>query len=191
MAAPPKKTGRTPTREELLLWKQATRDARRLPAVLPLDIPAAPERPEPLPPPMRLPQDWQPAAPAAVLLPLRCGVYDGVDGNTAARVRRGEYPINARLDLHGLSREQAYDALRAGLEAAHAQGKRCMLIITGKGSLSRLRGEASGGVLRGELPRWLNDGALRPYVLAYGEAAPRHGGAGAFYLLIKRKRVGA
>lgn len=110
---------------------------------------------------------------------MECGVYDGVDAATAKRVHRGEYPIAMRLDLHGMRREDAEDALREALENAYHDGERCLLVITGKG-------REGAGVLREALPRWLED--AKRFVLAYDMAQPKHGGSGAFYVLVKRKR---
>jgi len=113
---------------------------------------------------------------------MQCGVFDGVDAATAKRVKRGAYPIAYRLDLHGMHRSQAYDALREALETAYHGGERCLLVITGKG-------REGAGVLREELPRWLDDPAVSRYVLAYDVAQVKHGGQGAFYVLVKRKRA--
>jgi DNA-nicking Smr family endonuclease len=122
---------------------------------------------------------------ATAVQPLAAGKYIDVDGATATRLKRGDYPVHARLDLHGMNRAEAYGALRSAVENAYLHGKRCVLVITGKG-----RAEGSG-ILKSHLPHWLNDAALRPLVLALGEAAPKHGGSGAYYVLIKRKREGA
>ncbi|MBV8939953.1 MAG: Smr/MutS family protein [Alphaproteobacteria bacterium] len=116
------------------------------------------------------------------MTPLQCGDFTQVDRATAARVRRGEYPISARLDLHGLTREEAQDALTESVFAAAERGERCLLVITGKG------GPGGEGVLRQLLPVWLNLDALRPLVLAFDVAQPRHGGGGAFYVLLRRRR---
>jgi DNA-nicking Smr family endonuclease len=115
------------------------------------------------------------------LNPLTPGTYAGVDRANAERLHRGQYPIDRRLDLHGMDRDAAFAALAQAIPDAAMQGKRCLLIITGKG-------HAGGGVLRQSLPAWLNAPGLREHVLAFDAAQPRHGGSGAFYLLLKRKR---
>lgn len=112
---------------------------------------------------------------------MTAGINDGVDGATAKRLKRGEYPIAVRLDLHGMHQAEAFSALREGLEAAYHNGERCLLVITGKG-------REGAGVLREELPRWLREPAFSRYVLAYDVAQAKHGGSGAFYILVKRKR---
>lgn len=98
---------------------------------------------------------------------------------TRRRLARGTLPIAARLDLHGLSLVEAERALTAFVVGARAQGQVWLLVITGKGS----RGE---GKLRRGLPEWLERGALAGQIVEYGPAAANHGGAGAFYLRLRR-----
>lgn len=97
-------------------------------------------------------------------------------------------PIEARLDLHGMTQEQAHTRLVDFITRAHAAGKRCILVITGKG-LSRGHGEeTSTGVLRQKLPLWLSMPPLRSLVLKSYPAIQRDGGTGAWYLYLKRTR---
>ncbi len=106
-----------------------------------------------------------------------------MDKRTAARLRRGELPIEGRLDLHGLDRRAAQTAMFAFLETGHAAGRRCVLVITGRGE-----GREGGGVLAGLFPSWIAEAAQRGWVLAWSPARPEHGGRGACYVLLKRKR---
>ena len=106
-----------------------------------------------------------------------------LDRRTADRLKRGQLPIEARLDLHGLTQVEAQRALDAFLSAGVAAGRRCVLVITGKGGVG---GEA--GVLRRAVPQWLNQPGAREKVLAFAYALPKHGGNGALYLLLKRQR---
>ena len=117
-------------------------------------------------------------------LSLAPGVTPGLDRRTAERLRRGRLPVEARLDLHGMTQVEAHIALTSFIESAAKRGRRCVLIITGKG----LRGE---GVLRRSVPHWLNDERLRPYLLAIENAQPEDGGHGALYILLRRHREGA
>src|SRR3712207_5692715 len=71
-----------------------------------------------------------------------------LDRRSWLRLRRGLYPIDARLDLHGLTQEQAHAWLSSFLATARARGNRCVLVITG-------RGQRHGGTLRTMTPRWL------------------------------------
>jgi DNA-nicking Smr family endonuclease len=84
----------------------------------------------------------------------------GVDTASWQRFRRGQLPSGRKLDLHGMTAQQAFHALRAFLRAAHADRLRCVEIVTGRGN-----GE-HGGVLRREFALWLNLPDIRPLVLA-------------------------
>lgn len=173
--------------EDFHLWKAFTRD------ITPL-FPAADENMEkPLPPeparsktksaPPPAPIPLQPAAspPRSAELDLR----------TELRLRRGKMPIEGRLDLHGCTQEKAHRLLEAFLLSSHAGGKRCVLVITGKGKTSSQRsdaGEPVVGVLRRKLPQWLGMPPLNGIVLKAQPAAPKDGGAGAWYIYLRRQR---
>jgi DNA-nicking Smr family endonuclease len=104
------------------------------------------------------------------------------------KIKRGTVEIGGRIDLHGLTRDEAHRSVRRFLLAKAEDGARMVLVITGKGRSKDLsRSEMNDGVLRGEFPRWLSEGALARIVLAWRPAAPRHGGDGAFYVLLRRK----
>lgn len=117
------------------------------------------------------------------LPPLRTGVAIGLDRRSAERLRRGRMAVAARLDLHGHSQDEAHDALIGFVTSCAAAGHRCVLIVTGKGTFSR-----GGGVLRQRVPEWLNQPPCRAHIVAMAAARPRHGGAGALYVLLRRHR---
>jgi DNA-nicking Smr family endonuclease len=81
-----------------------------------------------------------------------------------------------------MTREVAYQALVEFLQRHYARQSRCLLIITGKGSAE------TGGVLRAALPRWLDEPGIKSLILALDVARPKHGGSGAYYVLLRRKR---
>ena len=116
---------------------------------------------------------------------LQHGDIAGLDRRTGQRFKRGQLPVEARLDLHGMTQTEAHRALSAFLSGQHAAGRRCVIVVTGKGV-----GKEGGGVLRNVVPRWLNEAPYRDKVLAFEYARQRDGGAGALYVLLKRKRVG-
>jgi len=149
-------------------------------------------------PPPELPPAAPPAAPPPVaraapprrthaLPELGAGQAIGLDKATAERLRRGELPIEARLDLHGLTQAQAHDSLQRFLAGSQAQQRRCVLIITGKGFRAK-DGAVQTGILRASVPRWLNEAPNRARILAFASARDRHGGGGALYVLLKRLR---
>ena len=117
------------------------------------------------------------------------GDYAGIDRNTATRFRKGKFPLDATLDLHGMNREKAYKTLAGFIKNHYEQGSRCVLVITGKGQKLMEETEPnSRGVLRECLPQWLDEPSLKPVILAFDNARQQHGGSGAFYILLRRKR---
>jgi DNA-nicking Smr family endonuclease len=98
-----------------------------------------------------------------------------IGGHAEAHLRRGRMEPEARLDLHGFTQENGYRALIRFLVRAQSEDKRLLLVITGK-----------GGTLRAQLPFWLGQEELRPLVAGASEAHIKHGGAGAFYVFLKR-----
>ncbi len=109
---------------------------------------------------------------------IRQGESAGIDNHTKRRLFRGEVPINRRLDLHGLTAARAQTRLENFIQQAAHDGCRCVLVITGKGA----------GILQGHVPGWLKRPPLSSVVLALAEARPADGGAGAFYVLLRRRR---
>ena len=119
------------------------------------------------------------------------GNLDGLDRRAQRRFRRGKLPIEARLDLHGHTRMRAKARLDRFIEAAWRDGKRCVMVITGKGGARWHDPSARSretGVLRRDVPIWLNDSRNRPRILAFTHAQPGDGGEGALYIMIRRRR---
>ncbi len=114
----------------------------------------------------------------------------GVDKRSVDRLRRGKLPVEARLDLHGMTQNEAEAALARFLAGAQTAGRRCVLVITGKGAAREREMFESPGVLKRMVPVWLNAPANRALVLAFAAARPQHGGSGALYVLLKRQRRG-
>lgn len=114
-----------------------------------------------------------------------------IDHRTSQRLKRGQISIDGRIDLHGMTQNQAYDALLGFIPSAYDQGKRCVLVITGKGgwqSASSSLLDREIGILKQKTPEWLNEAPLSKYVLKIQTARPNHGGDGALYVLLRRKR---
>lgn len=108
----------------------------------------------------------------------------GIDRNTSRRLRQGKFPIDGTLDLHGHGQEEARRMLDGFITASYDRQRRVVLVITGKGRLSK----ESGGVLRAALPKWLGLPPCDRLVLSYTSARQEDGGEGAFYVLIRRHR---
>ncbi len=173
---------------EAELWRRVMEDVTPLPGRKPAPSATPPaERNAPSVPaaPSASPAKAPPAeAPPPPLPALEPGAGAGVDKRTAARLRKGRLAIEGRLDLHGMTQAEAHRELDHFLASAYDQGRRCVLVITGKG----LRADGTVGVLRSAVPGWLNQPPNRARVVAFCSAVPRDGGDGALYVLIKRKR---
>ncbi len=101
--------------------------------------------------------------------------------DTEKRVRRGKLDIGGSLDLHGHTQDSGRNALARFLKVAQARGDSVVIVITGVG-------RGGEGVLKRRLPEWLAERDLRPLTTGYAPAHRSHGGAGAFYVFIKRAR---
>jgi len=101
------------------------------------------------------------------------------------KVVRGSKTIEGRIDLHGQTQHQAHGNLRAFLYRSQARGHQLVLVITGKGGDGFMD---ERGVLRRVVPQWLAMPDMRPLVVGYEQAHASHGGAGALYVRIRRKR---
>ncbi|MFQ5957809.1 MAG: Smr/MutS family protein [Alphaproteobacteria bacterium] len=173
------------------LWRAVTRDVAPLKGRRP-----APPAPEPEPPsraekkkparkapPARPAPQAPPPAPPPPLPDLAHGRAPGLDKRSAQRLTRGRMKIDATLDLHGMTQAQAVQALNGFLADSQDRGRRCVLVITGKGRVGD-----DTGVLRSMVPRWLNAPPNRARVLGFDLAQPKHGGHGALYVLLRRVR---
>jgi DNA-nicking Smr family endonuclease len=177
--------------EDLKLWRRVTEEARplrrRAPALPSARAPASPQVEPPgigkSAPPAATRETLPPKTTRALPTLSSHGRAAGLDKATAEKLRRGLLPVEARLDLHGHTQEAAHRALAAFVVRAAGEGKRCLLVITGKGNAP-----GSEGVLRRSAPLWLNEAPLRAHILAFAEAQARHGGGGALYILLKRQR---
>jgi DNA-nicking Smr family endonuclease len=102
-----------------------------------------------------------------------------------SQLSRGRKEIEGRLDLHGMTQARAHRALLSFLQRASGDGLTFVLVITGKGA----SGQDSGrGVLRRQVPEWLNLPEFRALVVGFEEAGIGHGGEGALYVRVRRVR---
>jgi DNA-nicking Smr family endonuclease len=105
------------------------------------------------------------------------------------RVARGRDAIDARIDLHGMTQSEAHDALRRFLRGAQANGAKIALVVTGKGTRSAARdGGSERGVLKRQVPMWLALPEFRPFIVGFDDAHVSHGGQGALYVRLRRRR---
>lgn len=179
--------------EELRLWSAVAATVhpmagKSVPApspapAKPAQSPSKPTKAKPAPPepitPFAIGQHATPRKPAAASVPAP---HD-IEPRRKHRIAKERDPIGARIDLHGLDQDRARAALTAFLRRAWDEGFRSVLVITGKGY-------TGDGVLRRRAPEWLADPSLREIVAGISEAHRRHGGEGALYVALKRKRRG-
>ena len=105
-----------------------------------------------------------------------------VDPRELRRLRRAQYAIDGKLDLHGLDVQAARQAVDAFIKKRATDGDRVVLLVHGKGSHSP-RGHA---ILRGEIAAWLSQGRSARHIAAFATAPEEHGGTGALLVLLAR-----
>jgi DNA-nicking Smr family endonuclease len=166
--------------DDRVLWNLVARTAKPLKGRMAVDIPDIPAEAKPM-----QTQAAQPVAnQAGAAKPKTQHVAHALDEPTLDKLSKGRLPIEGRVDLHGLTQDEAYSLLFSFLHRAHAGGIRYVLVITGKGSSS-----GGDGVLRRAVPAWLSTPAFRPLVSSHDHAARNHGGSGALYIRLRRQRA--
>jgi DNA-nicking Smr family endonuclease len=178
---------RSLSEDEHTLWTIVTRaikPLRRRKAV----IPAAPEIVPPAMPP-RKPAKVATVVPPPAPLPSRIAPppLAPLGRRLKQKIGRGAEPIDARIDLHGMTQASAHGALAHFLRRAQHDGARVVLVITGKGKAGA-DPHAERGVLKRQVPLWLESPELRPLVIGFEAANIGHGGTGALYVRMRRGR---
>ena len=110
------------------------------------------------------------------------GAVQGFDLNVMKKLRAGDFSVQARLDLHGLTRDEAKPALERFIHQSKVAGHRCLLVVTGRG----LHSVDEIPVLKAGVQQWLTRGKPARVVLGFCTARPKDGGAGAVYVLLRR-----
>lgn len=197
-----RKGGRPINAHERKLWDQVVRNATpmaRPKTISPIDPPElpeplAPKENEHLPEGFRIGLHARQTSPPGRTSPAPAGDRaEGplrMDQKSFGRLKRGKLKPEARLDLHGMTLDAAHGALTRFILTSSAQGRRLVLVITGKGKPGEDQGPipVRVGVLRHHAPRWLASGPLAQAVLQVVPAHHRHGGEGAFYVYLRRRR---
>jgi len=112
---------------------------------------------------------------------------DTLDGGWDRRLRRGAVVPDRTIDLHGHTLASAHNALEHALARAIADDVRVLLVVTGKPPKPETKGR---GLIRANIGDWLGTSGYRDRIAAVRHAHPRHGGTGALYLILRRKRGG-
>jgi DNA-nicking Smr family endonuclease len=183
--------------DEVALWQRVTATVKPLPgrapraqnkAVSAPPVPAAPETPVPRAqrgrvPPLRVP--------AATPLTQQKPLADTLDGGWDRRLRRGVTDPDWTVDLHGHTLDSAQRLLDRILDQSIAEGVRVLLVITGKPPKQGDRdwdGRPRRGLIRASIGQWLESSRHASRIAAVRNAHPRHGGAGALYVILRRAR---
>jgi DNA-nicking Smr family endonuclease len=173
--------------EEKRLWSHVALHVK------PMQGKALPPEPEPEDKPATAPAP-QMTAPVSALPPLpppkpAMPPLAPVERKTLQALRRGRKDVDSVIDLHGMRQEEAHFALLSFLHRAQGSGHGLVLVITGKGGAAVSSGLfEERGVLRRMVPHWLRLPDLRHLVIGYEEASPQHGGSGAIYVRLRRRR---
>ncbi len=171
------------------LFRQAVGDVRRMPG-------SARPGPEREPRPAPIPDEEQEWTSYARDLERGAAAFDvrwsheyiegkrtGVDRDTMAGLRRGRIAWQEYIDLHGLTRGEAREAVERFIVNTRSRGVRCVLIVHGRGKGS----EGGIPVLKEKLKAWLSrEGGIGSHMLAFTSARPCDGGVGAVYVLLRK-----
>ncbi|MBN1831690.1 MAG: Smr/MutS family protein [Deltaproteobacteria bacterium] len=111
------------------------------------------------------------------------GSVKGISRKLMKALKKGEFPVQDHIDLHGLTKKEAEIRVREFLLQSFRRGLRCVLIVHGRG----LNSQDSLAVLKANLPTWLTSGPAKKIVLAFATARPYDGGAGAVYVLLRKR----
>ena len=198
-----RKGPRNLTREEKDLWDKVTARTVPLHATKPTDVidadghkrPEVPKKPalEPIPP-FRIGENGGDTVLSHNLSPGLSETLSQsavrMDRESFSQLKRGKKSPQARIDLHGMTLARAHPVLNRFILDAHAKGLRLVLVITGKGKDRDDGGPipVRRGILKHQVPQWLSTPPLSHVVLQVVEAHLKHGGAGAYYVYLRRQR---
>ncbi|MBQ8481149.1 MAG: Smr/MutS family protein [Alphaproteobacteria bacterium] len=115
---------------------------------------------------------------------------EGIDKATLRKFKREEFKIEATLDLHGFTEDDAFIKVDNFIPQCYNQGKRCVVIITGKGLTVREDDDifTPKGILKRQVPQWLDMPRIRSMILIYKHPSEKLGGSGSLYILLKRNK---
>ena len=187
--------------EEKALWKKVTDSTDRLHPLQRKPDQPLPDRPRKPVPPVQTDlsrfrvgegtsSSTRPHELAPVLADAIAQKPVAMDRKTFGKMKKGRLSPEARLDLHGMTIAQAHPVLTRFILEAAASDRRLVLVITGKGKHRDDGGPipVRHGVLRHQVPHWLHTMPLRQHVLQITEAHLKHGGQGAYYVYLRRRR---
>lgn len=176
--------------DEAALWAKVMATVRPIAArpvrvAQPMPAPASPPAPA-RKPAGRVPPLPAPPPPRAVTRPL--AQHATLDGGWDRRLGRGTVAPDATVDLHGHSLASAHGLLDSALDRAIARGDRVVLLVTGKPPRAESERPHARGAIRAAVHDWLHASRHADAIAAVRGAHPRHGGAGALYIVLRRTR---
>lgn len=183
--------GRRLSAEEQAIWARVARSARPFPGRAPVaadDLPQTMEVAFPLP---KKPVRRQVLEGRRIGSPplSKAPAQDTLDGSWDKRILKGDLRPDVSIDLHGETLASAHARLNRGLDAAIRRGDRVILLVTGKAAVDNPRlPPTSRGVIRASITDWLAASSYADRIAAIRNAHPRHGGAGALYLVLRKPR---
>lgn len=175
--------------DELALWRRVMASVRPLRAVAPVATqPVAPPPTMPVPKvePSRVRTVAKPVTPPPRAKPPRPGVT--LDGGWDRRLLKGAVVPDETIDLHGHTLASAHAMLDARLDQAVTRGDRVLLLVTGKPPRPESERPHARGAIRAAVADWLASSRHAGRIAAVRGAHPRHGGAGALYIILRRVR---
>lgn len=192
-----KRTPKRPSADDLAVWQKVAETATPLtdrpkrvfePQRPKSDPPAPKQPPRPAIPAFRIGE--RPTQTATIPMARPAKPAPDMDSKAFRKLKQGKLSPDARIDLHGMTLDVAHGVLTRFISSAYAAGDRLVLVITGKGKIKDAGGPmpVPVGVLRHHVPQWLNAPGLRHAVLDVVEAHRRHGGSGAYYVYLRRRR---
>lgn len=188
--------------DDVALWRQVAQTAERLHPKAKLPVMPKPKlklTAKPKDVPFAPPADFAVGAKAQTRLPvhnLMPSISERVtrqpvqmDKKAFGKLKRGKLLPEGKIDLHGMTADQAHGALNGFILREHGAGKRLVLVITGKGKSKEDAGPipTRRGVLKHQVPQWLMLAPLKSCVMQVAEAHLRHGGGGAYYVYLRRR----
>ncbi|MFQ5563404.1 MAG: Smr/MutS family protein [Parvularculaceae bacterium] len=182
------KTRRLAPHEEAL-WRRVARTVRPAPPAPAATSTKAHNPSSPKPKQAAAPR--RPGAAPSDFASARPGdVFSSGDPGLERKARRRRLRPERAIDLHGLTQKKAHAALVRFLSISHTEGRRCVLVVTGKGAGEKIdpfTERAPRGVIRARFRDWVNEPPLRELIARVAPAHPRDGGSGAFYVFLKRR----
>lgn len=112
---------------------------------------------------------------------LEKGTTLGIDKLSDKKLKNGNFKIDYKLDLHGMTLNEAYERLKVLFETAESKGFKCLLIVTGKGLHSKDK------TIKSSITEWFSEPYFSNKIIKYIDAHKKHGGTGALYVLLKNR----